>query len=76
MKGKQFISKFSHQIFGGLIQTLSYEAVRAAVIVTPPFPRDGGLAEDHGAPEAGQFPRAWTSGRRDSVPKERTAQSP
>ena len=29
------------------------------VVVYRPLPRDGGTAEDHGAPEAGQLPRVW-----------------
>ena len=32
------------------------------VVVTRPLPRDGGMAEDHGAPEAGQLRRTWTKG--------------
>ena len=42
-----------------------YHWPEVVVVVTRPLPRDGGMAEDHGAPEASQFPRAWTSGRRD-----------
>ena len=37
--------------------------VVVVVVVTRPLPRDGGMAEDHGAPEAGQLPKAWTRGR-------------
>ena len=33
------------------------------LLVTRPLPRDGGMAEDHGAPEAGQLPRVWTRRR-------------
>ena len=44
------------------------------VVVTRPLPRDGGIAEDHGAPEARQLPRAWTRGRRERLAKERAAQ--
>ena len=36
-----------------------------AVVVARPFPRDGDMAENHGAPEAGQLSRAWTRGRRE-----------
>ena len=32
----------------------------------PTLPRDGGMAEDHGAPEAGQHHRVWTTGRRET----------
>ena len=35
------------------------------LLFTRPLPRDGGMAEDHGAPEAGQLPRVWTRGRRE-----------
>ena len=35
------------------------------LLVTRPLPRDGGMAGDYGAPEAGQIPRVWTRGRRD-----------
>ena len=30
------------------------------LLVARPLPRDGGMAEDHGAPEARQLPRVWT----------------
>ena len=36
------------------------------VVVTRQLPRDGGMAEDHGAPEAGQFSRAWVRGRKET----------
>ena len=36
------------------------------VVAIRPLPRDGGMAEDHGAPEAGQISRAWTRGRRET----------
>ena len=32
------------------------------LLVTRPLPRDGGMAEDHGAPEAGQLSKVWTRG--------------
>ena len=34
------------------------------VVVTQPLSRDGGMAEEHGAPEAGQLPKAWIRGRK------------
>ena len=34
--------------------------VVVVVVVIRPIPRDGGMAEDHGAPEAAQLPNAWT----------------
>ena len=36
------------------------------LVITRLLPRDGGMAEDHGAPEAGKLPRVWTRGRRET----------
>ena len=36
------------------------ESMLLLLLFTRPLPRDGGMAEDHGAPEAGQLPRVWT----------------
>ena len=41
------------------------------LLVTRPLPRDGGMAEDHGAPEAGQLSRVWTRGRRETEGRQR-----
>ena len=48
------------------------------VVVTRPLPRDGGMAEYHGAPESGQLLRAWTRGRRETKSRQRAsgAESP
>ena len=43
------------------------------VVFTRPLPRDGGIAGDHGAPEAGQLPRAWTRGRRETGSRQRAS---
>ena len=37
--------------------------VMLLLLVTRPLPRDEGMAEYHGAPEAGQLSRVWTRGR-------------
>ena len=42
-------------------------------LVTRPFPRDGGMVEDHGAPEAGQLPRVWTRGRKEIESRQRVS---
>ena len=39
--------------------------VNGIVVVIRPLPRDWGMVEDHGAPEAGQLSRAWTRGRKE-----------
>ena len=38
-----------------------------------PFPRDGGMIGDHGAPEAGQLPRVWTRGRKETESRQRVS---
>ena len=43
------------------------------VVVTRTLPRDGGMAEDHGAPEAVQLLRAWTRGRRETESRRRVS---
>ena len=43
------------------------------LLFTRPFPRDGGMAEDHGAPEAEQLPRVWTRGRREIDSRQRVS---
>ena len=47
-----------------LVFTFSVALNLCAVVVTRLLPRDGGMAEDHGAPEAGQLLKVWTRGRR------------
>ena len=48
------------------------------LLFTRPLPRDGDMAEDHGAPEAGQLPRVGTRGRKETESRQRVsgAQSP
>ena len=48
------------------------------LLVARPLPRDGGMAKNHGAPEAGQLSRVWTKGLRetDSRQKVSSAKSP
>ena len=43
------------------------------VVVTRPLPRDGGMAEDHGAPEAGQLSRVWIRDRRETESRQRAS---
>ena len=43
------------------------------LLFTRPLPRDGGMAEDHGAPEAGQLPRVWTRGRKETESRQRVS---
>ena len=51
---------------------------RRLLLFTRPLPRDGNMAEDHGAPEAGKLPRVWTRGRKETESRQRVsgAQSP
>ena len=43
------------------------------LLFTRPLPRDGGMAEDHGAPEAGQLPRVWTRGHKETDSRQRVS---
>ena len=43
------------------------------LLITRPLPRDGGMAEDHGASEAGKLPMAWTRGRRKTENRQRVS---
>ena len=54
------------------------EIPRNVLLFSRPLPRDGGMAENHGAPEAGQLSGAWTRGRRvtESHQRARGAKSP
>ena len=37
--------------------------VVVVVFVNRPLPKNGGMAEDHGALESGKLPKSWTRGR-------------
>ena len=43
------------------------------LLITRPLPRDGDMAEDYGAPEAGQLPRVWTRGRKGTESRQRVS---
>ena len=43
------------------------------VVVTRLLLRYGGMAEDHGVPQARQLPRAWTRGRRETESRQRVS---
>ena len=45
--------------------------IKVVVVVGYPTPSDEGMAEDHGAPEAGQLPRVWTRGRRETESRQK-----
>ena len=43
------------------------------LLFTRPLLRDRGMAGDHGAPEAGELPRVWTRGRRETESRQRVS---
>ena len=43
------------------------------LLVIRPLPRDGGMPENHGAPEAGQLPRVCTRGCRETESRQRVS---
>ena len=50
--------------FGGWIPAIDNDVV--VVVVTRPLPRNGGMAGNYRAPEAGQLSRVWTRGRTET----------
>ena len=48
-------------------------ALMLLLLFTRPLPRDGGMAENHGAPEAGQLPRFWTRGHKETESRQRVS---
>ena len=49
--------------------------LNSVLVVTQPFPKNGGMVEDHRALEPGKLPRALTRGLRETrVDKEQAAQ--
>ena len=43
------------------------------LLFTQPLPRDEGMAEDHGAPEAEKLPRVWTRGCKETKSRQRVS---
>ena len=43
------------------------------LLVTRLLPRDEGMAGDHGAPEAGQLPKVWIRGRKETESRQRVS---
>ena len=43
------------------------------VVVTGPLTRNGGMAENHGAPEPGQLHSVWTRGRTETESRQRVS---
>ena len=43
------------------------------LLITRLLPKDGRMAENHRAPEAGQLPRAWTRGRSQTESRQRVS---
>ena len=46
---------------------------KCMLLITRLLPRDGGMAEDHGALEARQHSRAWTRGRTETESRQRVS---
>ena len=57
---------------------LLFRQMMLLLLVTRPLPRDGGMAEDHGALEAGQLFKVQTRGRKETESRQRvsSAKSP
>ena len=55
-----------------------YRGALLLLLITRLLLMDGGMVEDHGASEAGQLPRVWTRGCRETENRQRvtSAKSP
>ena len=62
-KKRTKLSCFLH--WSGLILDVLF-VLLLLLLVTRPLPRDRGMAEDHGAPEAEQLPKVWSRGRKET----------
>ena len=58
-----------------LLRSISQLPVVVVVVVVAysTLPRDGGMAENHGAPETGQLLRACARGRRETESRQRAS---
>ena len=65
--------RFALKNLCSLVMLAVSSLVLLLLLVTRPLPRDGGMAEDHGAPEAGQLPRVWTRGRKETESRQRVS---
>ena len=64
---KNDLAKKHHKFFS------SFGEVTWLLLITRPFPRDEGMVEDHGAPQAGKLPRVWTRGRTETESRQRVS---
>ena len=67
-----------HRIFTTMQPNLRLDFLKQlcvviVVVVVILLPSDGGMAEDHRAPEARQLPRAWTRGRRETDSRQKAS---
>ena len=54
-----------------LCPLLFLRSTNNVIVVTRLFPSDEGMAEDYGAPEAGQLLRVWIRDRRETESRQR-----
>ena len=65
--------QFGHPCCIEFSDEISEACLLLLLLFTRPLPRDGGMAEDHGAPEAGQLPRVWTRGHKETESRQRVS---
>ena len=62
---------FTQQVNWSLLGYLASFILLLLLLITRPLSRDGGMAENHGTPEARQLSRVWTRGRRETESRQR-----
>ena len=61
-----------YNLFVCLASVLTSSLVNCCCLPDP-FRGIGGMAEDHGAPEAGKLPKVWTRGRKETESRQRVS---
>ena len=70
---KNHFSSGKYFSFSNIFEALLLLLLLLLLLITLPLPRDGGMAEDHGIPVAGQLPRVWTRGRKEIESRQRVS---
>ena len=71
-KERNMLNRFLYFI-NLILRNSIFHFVLLLLLITRLLPRDGGMADNHGASEAEQLPRVWTRGRRETESRQRVS---
>ena len=69
--GFSFLTEVQNSLSNAVKKSCRWNAL--LLLITRPLPRDGGMAEDHKAPEVEQLSRVWTRGRKETESRQRVS---